>query len=90
MYFDNSVVDTATEKFNNLYASHKNEVDEHIKEVKESGDFKDLETRLAWDIARAANYLDWMPKGPDGYISGNDSHITTVFKKALRNSNIEY
>lgn len=47
-----------TEKFNDFYAAHKEETDIHIDDVKKSGKFNDLETRLAWDIARAARYMD--------------------------------
>lgn len=84
------IVDMATEKFNEFYMAHKNETDAHINKVKASGDFKDLETRLAWDIARATRYMDWMPKDEQGYTAGNDAQITTLFKQALRNSSIEY
>ena len=84
------LVDMATEKFNKLYVAHKNEVDAHIAEVKTSGNFKDLETRLAWDIARATRYREWMPKDEQGYTVGTDAQLSTLFKQALRNSSIEY
>ena len=85
-----NLVDMATEKFNELYVAHKNEVDMHINKVKTNGDFNDLETRLAWDIARATQYMEWMPKDEQGYIVGNDAQLSTLFKQALRNSSIEY
>ena len=84
------LVDMATEKFNKLYIAHKNEVDAHINEVKTSGKFKDLETRLAWDIAHATRYMEWMPKDEQGFPVGTDAQLSTLFKQALRNSSIEY
>ena len=85
-----NLVDMVTDKFNEFYAAHTKETDEHIEAVKESGEFNDLETRLAWDIARAAKYRNWLPKDEQGYVNGNDAQLTTLFKQALRNSDIEY
>lgn len=85
-----NLVSMATEKFNDFYMAHKDETDTYIDDVKRNGDFNDLETRLAWDIARATRYMDWMPKDEQGFTLGNDSQITTLFKQALRNSSIEY
>ena len=85
-----SLVNMVTDKFNEFYAAHTKETDEHIAAVKESGEFNDLETRLAWDIARAAKYRNWLPKDEQGYVNGNDAQLTTLFKQALRNSDIEY
>ena len=79
-----------TEKFNDFYMSHKNEIDDHINNIKESGDYNDLETRLAWDIARALRYWEWMPKDEQGYVGGTDAQCTTLFKQALRKSEIPY
>ena len=88
-YFGN-MVDTVTEKFNEFYSMHKNDVDGYIVKLKASGDFKDFETRLAWDLAHATHYLEWMPKDEQGFVAGNDSQMTTLFKQALHNSDIEY
>ena len=85
-----NLVDMATEKFNEFYMAHKKETDMHINYVKESGEFNDLETRLAWDIARATRYQNWMPKDEQGFTLGNDAQKATLFKQALRNSSIEY
>lgn len=85
-----SLVDMVTEKFNDFYVAHKEETDIHIDDVKKSGKFNDLETRLAWDIARAARYRDWMPKDEQGFVQGNDAKLTTLFKQALRKSEIDY
>ena len=73
-----------------FYMSHKNEIDDHINNIKESGDYNDLETRLAWDIARALRYWEWMPKDEQGYVGGTDAQCTTLFKQALRKSEIPY
>lgn len=85
-----NLVDMVTDKFNQFYAAHPEETDKHIEAVKESGEFNDLETRLAWDIARAAKYRNWLPQDEQGYVIGNDAQLTTLFKQALRNSDIEY
>ena len=84
------LVNTATEKFNEFYMAHKDACISHINAVKESGEFNDLENRLAWDFARATRYQDWMPRDEQGYPVGNGAQISTLFKQALRNSAIEY
>ena len=87
-----TLVDNVVEIFNQIYENNKSVVDSHIEKVKSEGDFKDLETRLAWDVARAAHYWNWdfLPKDGQGFIDSNDSQLTTLFKQALRQSNIEY
>lgn len=54
----------------------------HIAKVKASGNYKDLGTRIAWDLLHAtfkANEIcDWY----DIY-NCNDTHITTLVKEAL-------
>ena len=85
-----NLVDMVTNIFNEFYAKYKKETDAHIKQLKASGDFNDFETRLAWDIARAAKYLEWMPKDEQGFVKGNSAQITTLFKQALRKSSIAY
>ena len=42
------------------------------------------------NIARAAKYRDWLPKDEQGYVNANDAQLTTLFKQALRNSDIDY
>lgn len=88
--FLGGLVNTATEKFNEFYITHKDACISHINAVKESGEFNDLENRLAWDFARATRYQDWMPRDEQGYPVGNDAQKATLFKQALRNSAIEY
>jgi len=86
------LVDNVAEIFNQIYENNKNVTDSYIEKVKSEGNFKDLETRLAWDIARATHYWKWdfLPKDEQGFIDSNDSQLTTLFKQALRQSNIEY
>lgn len=83
----------AVDKFNSFYNAHKEDVDKHINSLKDSGNYKDFETRLAWDIARATRYNKWdcFEKDEWGYaVLPNDSQVTTLFKQALRNSVIKY
>lgn len=87
-----TLVDNVVEIFNQIYENNKSATDSHVERVKSEGDFKDLETRLAWDVARAAHYWNWdfLPKDRQGFIDATDSQLTTLFKQALRQSNIEY
>jgi hypothetical protein len=78
------------DKFNELYAEHKKECDSHIEKVKASGEFKDLETRLAWDFAHAIHYDKYLPTDEQGFVNANDNTLTTLFKQALRKSEIQY
>lgn len=75
-------IDFVTEKFNTFYHKNKKSTDSYIKQVKESGDFNNLETRIAWDMARACKYYDWN-------LPGNGDKMTTLFVQALRKSDIE-
>lgn len=83
----------AVDKFNSFYVANKEKLDMYIANLKASGNYKDLETRLAWDIARATNYNKWdcFEKDDWGYaILPNDAQVTTLLKQALRQSEIEY
>ncbi len=55
---------------------------EYAKNLKENGTYNDFATRLSWDIGHAAfttrEICDWYDK-----YGCNDSHITTLFKRAL-------
>ena len=84
------MVGEVTERFNHFYNENKEECINYIKLVKEEGSYKDLETRLGWDFARATKYSQWMPKDEYGFILGDSAKQTTLFKQALRNSDIEY
>lgn len=85
-----SSVDTVVEMFNNAYNKNKEKIDNHIQAVKESKQYRDLNVRIAWDIARALKYLTWdfLPKDEQGYISVDDSKLTTLFVQALKKSDI--
>jgi hypothetical protein len=54
----------------------------YAAELKASGDYKDFETRLAWDCLRSAMGTKWICSMYDKY-QCNDTHLTTLAKKAL-------
>ena len=94
----------AINEFSSFYKENTEKVNNYIKALKESGDYckhddlqnyhyKDFETRLSWDLARATKWNKWdcFDKDEFGYpIVEKDSHLTTLFKTALRMSNIMY
>ena len=83
----------AINKFCSFYKENAEKLNNYIKELKESGECKDFETRLSWDLAWATkwNKWDYFEKDEFGYpIVEKDSHFITLFKTALRMSNIEY
>lgn len=61
----------------------KEKIEQHAIALKESGKFKDFETRLAWDCLRAVvgtgGICEWYKQ-----YDCNDSHIETLAKKALK------
>lgn len=63
---------------NNLY-----KIKEYAPKLKESGQYKDFEVRLVWDCLRAfvgsGTICLWYEK-----YDCNDTHITTLGKKALK------
>lgn len=63
--------------------SERNDIPAYAKLLKESNNYKDFRTRLAWDILRAcyksSELCDWYDK-----YDCNDSHITTAAKKAMQ------
>lgn len=54
----------------------------HVARVKASGNYKDLKTRIAWDLLHAtytpSEICDWYEQ-----YDCNDNHITTLAKEAL-------
>lgn len=56
---------------------------EYAEDLKANGDYQDFETRLAWDCLRAAVGTSTICKWYDKY-NCNDSHITTLAKRALK------
>ena len=61
----------------------KHLIPEHVELVKQDGNYKDLETRIAWDCLRAVMGTKWICNLYDRY-DCNDTHITTLAKKALK------
>lgn len=59
----------------------------YVERLKQSGKYKDFETRLAWDCIHAAVPTDTVCGWYEQY-SCNDSHITTAAKTALKQLNI--
>ena len=54
----------------------------HARYVKDSGDYKDFETRISWDVGRAAVGTKKICEWYDKY-DCNDNHIGTLFKKVM-------
>lgn len=56
----------------------------HIAGVKKSGKYKDLATRISWDLLHAtfkpSEVCDWYKQ-----YSCNDDHITTLVREAMNN-----
>ena len=71
-------LDYVVEKFKQI-----KDLEEYAEYLKEKGNYKDFETRLAWDCLRKAVPLEvrysWYQK-----YNCNDDHITTLVKKALK------
>lgn len=61
----------------------KDQIAEHAVKVKESGNFNDFETRLAWDVLSAvvgtSVICEWYKK-----YDCHDTHIGALAKRALR------
>lgn len=55
----------------------------YAEELKASGNYKDFETRLAWDCLRATTKSDEICEWYKKY-NCDDMHITTLAKKALK------
>lgn len=60
----------------------------HIKAVKESGEYKRLNVRIAWDIMRwrigTQRMCDWYRK-----YDCNDDHITTLALRCMHESKLD-
>lgn len=55
----------------------------HAKFVKDRGDYKDFETRISWDVGRAAVGTKKICEWYDKY-DCHDNHIGSLFKKVMR------
>jgi hypothetical protein len=62
---------------------HITNLNEYADELRASGDYKDFETRLAWDCLKASVPVDVRCSWYDKY-NCTDDHITTLAKKALQ------
>jgi hypothetical protein len=65
------------------FEKRKSEIKEYAEKLKNSGGYKDYETRLAWDILRGVLGSEWICNLYNKY-DCNDSHIDTLAKKALK------
>lgn len=61
----------------------KQKIPTHVEWVKKEGNYKDLETRIAWDLLYATKGTRWICELYSKY-DCNDDHITTLAKQALR------
>ena len=65
------------------FQNHLEDIKNYAPKLKESGQYKDFEVRLVWDCIRAfvgsGTVCLWYEK-----YNCNDSHITTIGKKALK------
>ena len=71
-------LDFVVEKFKQIQ-----NLEDYAAKLKESGEYNDFETRLAWDCLRAtipsSTICEWYEK-----YGCTDDHITTLAKKALK------
>ncbi len=72
-------LDAVIKKFQGI----KHLIPKHVELVKQEGNYKDLEVRIAWDCLRAVMGTKWICNLYDRY-NCNDNHITTLAKKALK------
>ena len=65
------------------FQNHLEDIKNYASKLKESGQYKDFEVRLVWDCIRAfvgsGTVCLWYEK-----YNCNDSHITAIGKKALK------
>lgn len=61
----------------------KEKIPAYVEHVKAQGGYKDLETRIAWDLLYATKGTTWICSLYDKY-GCNDLHITTLAKQALQ------
>ena len=65
------------------FQSVQQHIPAHVAMVKAAGNYKDLETRIAWDLLYATKGTAWICELYAKY-DCNDDHITTLAKRALR------
>ena len=68
----------------------------YIDEIKQTGDYKDLKTRVVWGLFHILCYshLNLLPKGYTTYLyetyGATDIHIETLLKKAIDTFNLNF
>jgi len=68
----------------------------YIDEIKQTGEYKDLKTRVVWDIFYVLCFsrLNFLPKGYTTYLyetyGATDIHIETLLKKAIDTFNLKF
>ena len=67
----------------NAFEKVKEQIPAHVDRVKQAGGYKDLETRIAWDLLYATKGTVWICELYSKY-DCKDSHISTLAKRALR------
>lgn len=69
--------------------SKKHDLQSYANELKNSGEYKDFLTRLSWDLISAACGCNYLCSLYDKY-GANDTHITTLAKKAIKVLKLEF
>ncbi len=67
----------------NCFMENAEKIKEYAIRLKMSGEYKDFETRLAWDCIRYFRGVKTIYSWYDKY-NCNDKHITTLGKRALK------
>ena len=78
-----------SEKFKHFYESYKAETLEHVKEVKNSKEYNNLEVRIAFDIARACGEYRRLTTKYSNNDDVNDNHLKTLFVQCFRELHIK-
>lgn len=73
-----TLMPVVTERFSRL-----KDVRKYAEELKTSGNFKDFEVRLSWDLLRAVFRTSEICEWYDKY-DCHDSHITALAKTSMR------
>jgi hypothetical protein len=69
-----------------IKAVDKKIIDEHILQVKETGNYKDLKKRIRWDILWSLGINDYVRDKL--YLYMNDEHLDTALKAICNELNI--
>ena len=72
------------------------DLQKYVEATKKDGGYKDLKTRVVWDIFYILCYsnLNLLPKGYTKFLyetyGANDNHIDTLLKKAIDTFNLNF